>query len=130
MSAAMWRINRLHRFEAAIFDKAPDSNPFADPILSAELLKLNRYEKSLQASYFQAAKELRTIRKDHADSVKKEEIQEAATLKAEKKQQAAELSAALDEIMYGPLPDWNWKDTSEIGTDGCSTKRTQSGKKE
>ncbi len=45
-------------------------------------------------------------------------------MKAEKKQQAAELSAALDEAMYGPLPEW--QDTREIGPDGRPTKRSQS----
>ena len=124
MADAMWRLRRVQRLEAPLFNNAPGRTPFADPSLSSELLKLNRYEKSLESSYFRASRELRTIRKEQTDAVKKEEKQEIAIVKAEKKQQAAELSAALDEIMYGPLPEW--QDTREIGPDGRQTKRSQS----
>jgi hypothetical protein len=106
MAEAMWRLNRLRRFEAAIFDK----EPAVDPI--AELLKLSRYEKSLESSYFRASKELRAIRKD-----------QTTTVQAEKKQKVAEFSAALDEIMYGPLPTYNPAPRQPITPD---TKRTQS----
>jgi hypothetical protein len=122
MADAMWRLNRVHRLEAAIFDNASTT----DPNFSNELLKLARYQKSLESTYFRANRELRTIRKEQTDAAKQEEKQEAAVVKAEKKQQAADLSAAIDEILYAPLPDW--QDPYEIGPDGRATRRSQSGK--
>ena len=122
MADAMWRLNRVQRLETAIFDNAS----ITDPNFSNELLKLARYQKSLESTYFRASRELRTVRKEQTDAVKQEEKQEVAAVKAEKKKQAAELSAALDEIMYAPLPDW--QDPYEIGPDGRATRRSQSGK--
>ena len=71
MADAMWRLRRVQRLEAPLFNNAPIGSPFADPDFSSELLKLNRYEKSLESSYFRASRELRIIRKEQTDAVKK-----------------------------------------------------------
>jgi hypothetical protein len=92
MSDSMWRLNRVHRLEAAIFEKS-ETSPETSPL--AELLKLARYQKSLESTYFRATRELRTIRKERAEIVT-----------TQKTKQAAEISAALDEIMYAPLPEY------------------------
>ena len=124
MAEAMWRLRRIQRLEAPLFNNAPGGSPFADPMFSNELLKLTRYQKSLESSYFRASRELRTIRKEKADTVKKEEKQEVATVQAENKQKVAEFSAALDEIMHGPLPTYIPVPRQPVTSD---TKRTQTG---
>ena len=128
MAEAMWRLRRVQRLELPLFDTAPLANPFTDADHSKELLNLTRYQKSLESSYFRASRELRTIRKEQADAVKKEEKQEVAPVEteaeAEKKQKIAEFNAALDEIMFAPLPVW--ENPNEIGPDGRPTKRSQS----
>ena len=134
MAEAMWRLRRVQRLELPLFDTAPLANPFTDADHSKELLNLTRYQKSLESSYFRASRELRTIRKEQADTVKKEEKQEVAAVQAEapvqteaeaeKKQKIAEFNAALDEIMFAPLPVW--ENPNEIGPNGRQTKRSQS----
>jgi hypothetical protein len=100
MSDSMWRLNRIQRLEAAIFEKS-EKSPEANPL--SELLKLARYQKSLESTYFRAGRELRAIRKD-----------EAKTVTAQKTKQAAEISAALDEIMYAPLPEYPKRTQSTV----------------
>jgi hypothetical protein len=124
MADATWRLNRTQRLETPLFNNAPGRTPFADPVFSNELLKLTRYQKSLESTYFRASRELRTIRKEQTDAVKKEEKQEVAAAIAENKQKVAEFSAALDEIMYGPLP--GEPDTLKIAPTGRKTEQSQS----
>jgi hypothetical protein len=123
MANAMWRLNRVQRLELPLFNNAPLANPFSDAVFSNELMKLTRYQKSLESTYFRASSELRTIRKERTDAVKKEEKQEVAVVNEEKKQAAAEFSAALDEIMYAPLPTYNPAPRQPISPD---TNRSQS----
>jgi hypothetical protein len=112
MAGTMWRIQRLGRFEVAIYEKAPDANPFADPACSAELLTLNRYEKSLESSYFRSIRELRAIRKDQAATIRAEEKKEAAEAKAEKAAGDARVLAQLE--AYVRPPTLSQKDREEL----------------
>ena len=91
MYEAMWRLRRIQRLEAPLFNNAPGGSPFADPMFSNELLKLSRYQKSLESSYFRASRELRTIRKEQADTGKKEEKQEVAAVQAAIQKSLAQL---------------------------------------
>ncbi len=125
MADATWRLNRVQRLEKPLFNNAPGGSPFADPLFSNELLKLARYQKSLESTYFRASRELRTIRQEQTGAVKKEEKQEIAVATAENKQKVAEFSAALDEIMYGTLP--GDPDTHKIAPTGRETEQSQSG---
>jgi hypothetical protein len=93
MADSVWRINRIRRIESSIFERAPEGNPFADPALSAELLKLNRYEKSIESTYFRAARELRIIKKEEDKEIR--EIH---------KKQASEFSSMIESYIFSPMP--------------------------
>jgi hypothetical protein len=61
----MWRLNRVRRFENEILEQSLGANPFtdSDERLSRELMKLNRYEKTIESSYHRAASEFKRLRK-------------------------------------------------------------------
>jgi hypothetical protein len=65
MADAMWRLNRVRRFENEILEQSLGANPFtdSDERLSRELMKLNRYEKTIESSYHRAASEFKRLRK-------------------------------------------------------------------
>jgi hypothetical protein len=65
MADAMWRLNRVRRFENELLEQSLGANPFtdSDERMSRELLKLNRYEKSIERTYHQSAAELKRLRK-------------------------------------------------------------------
>ncbi len=65
MADAMWRLNRVRRFENELMEQSLGGNPFtdSDERVSRELLKLNRYEKSIERTYHQAAAEFKRLRK-------------------------------------------------------------------
>jgi hypothetical protein len=65
MADAMWRLNRVRRFENEILEQSLGANPFtdSDERLSRELMKLNRYEKAIESSYHRAASEFKRLRK-------------------------------------------------------------------
>jgi hypothetical protein len=53
MADAMWRLNRVRRFENEIIEQSLGANPLtdSDERLSRELMKLNRYEKAIESSF-------------------------------------------------------------------------------
>ncbi len=124
MVNAMWRIQRLGRFEVAVFEKAPGGNPFSDPALSAELLKLNRYEKSLESSYLRLIRELRASRKDQAAAVREAERKEAAAAKIRKAEGDARVLDELEAFLTPPRI--MRKERNDI-EERIAAKRTQSG---
>jgi hypothetical protein len=65
MADAMWRLNRVRRFENEILEQSLGANPFtdSDERLSRELMKVNRYEKAIESSFHRAAAEFKRLRK-------------------------------------------------------------------
>ncbi len=65
MADAMWRLNPVRRFENELMEQSLGGNPFtdSDERMSRELLKLNRYEKSIERTYHRAAAEFKRLRK-------------------------------------------------------------------